>query len=69
MNHQGAKRNRGIIYKYPRTFVIVTTTAAVLMLFSKPIYDVFIRKDHIDYHKVLEDYKAEKERHGIRKES
>nr|CAI5842376.1 unnamed protein product [Callosobruchus analis] len=73
MNQPRGKRNRGLIYKYPRTFVIVTTTAAVLTLFSRPIYDVFFRKDQIDYHKVLEDYKAEKEarkqRYGIRKES
>lgn len=34
-------KDRPLIYKYPRTFVTVATTASLLAFFSKPIYDLF----------------------------
>ncbi|CAH1992291.1 unnamed protein product [Acanthoscelides obtectus] len=70
MNQARGKRNRGLIYKYPRTFVIGSTIAALLALFSRPIYDVFFSKEPIDYEKVLAEHRAQKaKRHGVRKES
>lgn len=51
-------KDRGLIYKYPRTFVITASTAALLIFFSKPIYDIFINKEVIDIEEIRRTHKS-----------
>lgn len=46
------------IYRYPRVFVTVTTTTALCIFFSRPIYDIFFRKDIPDYKELLKHHKS-----------
>ncbi len=34
---------RGLIYRYPRTYIGVVVTSGLSIFFSKPIYDMFLR--------------------------
>lgn len=38
-------KNKSWVYRHPKLFVVTTTTAALLVFFSKPIYDIFISTD------------------------
>lgn len=45
-----ARRNilipkRSLIQRYPRAFQFIVVSTGLLILFSKPIYDAFIRTD------------------------
>lgn len=51
-------KNRGFIYRYPRLFVTVTTSAALLTLFSKPIYDIFFSDQVIDLEELRRTHKS-----------
>ncbi|KAJ8919990.1 hypothetical protein NQ315_006520 [Exocentrus adspersus] len=44
--------------KYPRLFMTVTTTAALMIFFSKPIYDVFFNPEVLDKEKLLREHKS-----------
>lgn len=41
-------KDRPFIYRYPRAFVITTTTLGLGVLFSKPLYDFFFGQ-HMPY--------------------
>lgn len=45
INVSYAPPKRTWMNRYPRLFVSVTTTTLLLILFSRPIYDAFIRSD------------------------
>lgn len=57
MKHRQIQKNKGLIYQYPRIFIGVTTTAALLILFSRPIYDAFFNT----YQPTLETYERERQ--------
>lgn len=48
-------RRNSWIYRYPRVFVGVSTTTALLIFFSRPIYDIFFNP----YQPTLEDIQRE----------
>jgi len=56
MQNEGRRRiavpKRGIGQRYPRTVILVGTTLAMCVLFSKPIYDIFFFKPSADRKKI-----------------
>lgn len=47
------------IHRNPRVFVVLTSTASLLALFSKPIYDIFISDAPLpDLNEELKTYKS-----------
>lgn len=38
---------RNIMLRYPRTFIHTTTVVALLIFFSRPLYDIFFRTDFL----------------------
>lgn len=53
-------KKRTWIERNPRLFIGVTTTAALLVFFSRPIYDIFISKNRPD----IQELKKQKPRFG-----
>ena len=41
---QKVLKDRSWIYRHPRVFIGVCTTSCLLILFSRPLYDAFIRE-------------------------
>lgn len=47
MQYEGRRKplpKRGFTQRYPRIFILMGTTLAMCIIFSKPIYDVFFAK-------------------------
>lgn len=56
-------KQKSWIYRYPRTFVSLSTAAALLVLFSKPIYDIFISTEPLpDLNELLKERELERQK-------
>lgn len=56
-------KHKSWIFRNQRLFVGLTTTAALLMLFSKPIYDIFVSDEQLpDLNDLLRERELEREK-------
>lgn len=55
---KAVERRTGFKYRYPRIFVGVCTTVPLLILFSKPIYDLFFSTEQFDLEQLARERQA-----------
>lgn len=56
--HKKVTKDRGLVYKYPRASIAIITGAALLVLWSKPIYDIFFDRS-VDYTELRQELQRE----------
>lgn len=57
INERIRAKDRSFIYRYPRLFVGTSTTLALLVFFSKPIYDLIFSEPQ-DLNELIRTHKS-----------
>lgn len=51
------ERRTGFRYRYPRLFVGLLSSTAILIFFSKPLYDIFLSEQTFDLEQLRREHK------------